>query len=99
MEPSNNDLAVQIARLEGKVDGYQASLTLELANQKDRLREDQQDRAVLRQRIETVELALRQRVEALEGWKNKLTGAWLIVPAFALLLSAYAALKSAGIIH
>jgi hypothetical protein len=101
--PTNTDLAVQIAKLDGKVDGMIAVQAAQMEALRGRFDDSQRDRTSIHGEIERRVLAadaareeMWAAVRALQGWRNKAMGAgWLGGVAFVLVnlgLGLYAVL-------
>lgn len=84
-ETALGDLALQIARLEGKLDAYQQTVKLEMTNFERRLDDSLQDRR-----------GIHKDVDSLLTWRAWITGIGSGLGLVVLLLSAYAALHASG---
>jgi hypothetical protein len=87
MEPSNSDLAVQLARVEGKLDGFVLRNDVMLESLKTRLEDGARERVLLR-----------QQVDSLIVWRAWVTGIGSSGGLVALGLSVWTTLKTAHVI-
>ena len=90
-DPTNTDLAVQIATLSGKLDGFIASSAAREAALGGRLDESLMDRRALHDQVEVN----RKDIEKLKQWRSFLTG----LGGAGTLAGLYATARIAGIIH
>ena len=90
-DPTNTDLAVQIATLSGKLDGFIATSAAREAALGGRLDESLMDRRALHDQVEVN----RKDIEKLKQWRSWLLG----FAASGTLLGLWGAARMGGIIH
>lgn len=103
-EPSNTDLAVAVAHLEGKVDAYQRTSQLQLDGFKEALATSATDRAAIHADIaarvrdgEAAHDKIWESVRQLQLWRSWMTGLGASLGLALTGLSLYAALHAAGL--
>jgi hypothetical protein len=84
-DPTNTDLAVSIARIEGKLDSSILANSVQSIEINRRLEESAIDRRDLHKQIESLRI-----------WRSWLTGAF---GAVGVIVSFYATLRISGVIH
>jgi hypothetical protein len=85
MEASTGDLALGLARVEGKLDALNQTTTLQLGQFRETLSESQQDRRDLHREND----ALAERINKLENWRSWVTGGLAGLGVLSLYLVAH----------
>jgi hypothetical protein len=87
-DPTNTDLAVAIARMEGKIDASILAGSVQILEINRRLKEGDDSRIVMQTQL-----------TSLQNWKSWMTGLTVGLGSIATLTAVYAALRVSGIIH